>query len=313
MILIIQSQFKFDFYKLILRKMQIKTQSITERFGIQVINQNQQNILDIDQEQVINLFKTHGVLLFRGFTTNVDIFRKFSNLFSTDFLNYTGGAFQRRVINGDQTLLSVNDYQFEIKLHGEMYYQKNIPLMLWFFCASPASEKGETTICDGRQFFTELSDSAKQLFQQKKLKFKALMSEEEWHSKYKTDNVDKLAELCQQNNTHLTVNNDQSITLEFITPAIHPSRCGKYQIFINSLLPTIQLNPHILKFDDDSEIPAEVIAELNTIAEKITVDIVWQKGDILMIDNTRIMHGRRAFIDKKRDIYIRLCSPSFQF
>jgi hypothetical protein len=55
--------------------------------------------LDLNQEEVINLFKTHGVLLFRGFTTNADIFREFTNLFSTDFLNYTGGAFQHIVIN----------------------------------------------------------------------------------------------------------------------------------------------------------------------------------------------------------------------
>ncbi len=32
-----------------------------------------------------------------------------------------------------------------------------------------------------------------------------------------------------------------------------------------------------------------------------------------MIDNTRILHGRRAFADDQRDIYIRLCSPAFSF
>lgn len=55
------------------------------------------------------------------------------------------------------------------------------------------------------------------------------------------------------------------------------------------------------------------MSELNEIAERISIEISWQKGDILMIDNTRIMHGRRAFEDKQRDIYIRLCSPSFPF
>ena len=53
--------------------------------------------------------------------------------------------------------------------------------------------------------------------------------------------------------------------------------------------------------------------ELNQIAERITTNINWKKGDILMIDNTRIMHGRRAFTDETREIYIRLCSPNFQF
>jgi alpha-ketoglutarate-dependent taurine dioxygenase len=55
------------------------------------------------------------------------------------------------------------------------------------------------------------------------------------------------------------------------------------------------------------------MSELNAIAEKITAEINWQKGDILMVDNTRIMHGRRAFVDDKRNIYIRLCSPAFPY
>ena len=106
---------------------------------------------------------------------------------------------------------------------------------------------------------------------------------------------------------------DKSILIAYICPLVIPSRCGKYQVFINSLLPTMQLNPDILKFNDDSEIPAELMEELNEIAERITTNINWKKGDILMIDNTRIMHGRRAFTDKKREIYIRLCFPNFQF
>ncbi|MBW4646263.1 MAG: TauD/TfdA family dioxygenase [Goleter apudmare HA4340-LM2] len=293
--------------------MKIKLQPISERIGQQIINIDHGSILKLDITEIISLFKSYGVLLFRGFETNAEIFKEFSNLLSTDFIDYTGGAFTRRVINGDKTLLSVNDYQFEIKLHGEMYYQQNIPLLLWFYCAHPASKAGETTVCDGKQFFTEISSSTKELFSKKKLKFSVNIPQDEWHKKYQTDDLHKLEEMCRNNNTHLKINEDNSIVLEYICPAIIPSRCGKYQVFINSLLPTKQLSPKILNFDDDSEIPEDVVAELNEIAERITTNISWQKGDILMIDNTRIMHGRRAFTDEKRDIYIRLCAPAFTF
>ncbi|MEI6371667.1 MAG: TauD/TfdA family dioxygenase [Nostocales cyanobacterium ELA608] len=254
-----------------------------------------------------------GVLLFRGFTTDTEIFREFSNLFSNNFLDYTGGAFDRRVINDDKTILSVNDFQTDIKLHGEMYYQKNIPLMLWFFCANPAAKNGETTVCDGRQFFAELSNSTQELFSQKRLKFTAKMNKEQWQKKYKIDDINELEQMCKMNDTHTTIYEDQSILLQYICPVVIPSRCGKYQVFINSLLPAMQLNPDVLKFDDDSEISDELMDELNGIAERITTNIDWKKGDILMIDNTRIMHGRRAFKDETREIYIRLCSPNFQF
>ncbi|MDJ0688013.1 MAG: TauD/TfdA family dioxygenase [Xenococcaceae cyanobacterium MO_188.B32] len=71
------------------------------------------------------------------------------------------------------------------------------------------------------------------------------------------------------------------------------------------------MSPKIVSFEDGSEIDDEIMSELNEIAEKITAEISWKKGDILMVDNTRIMHGRRAFLDEKRDIYIRLCDPAF--
>ncbi|WP_341525999.1 TauD/TfdA family dioxygenase [Nostoc sp. UHCC 0302] len=293
--------------------MNIKKQPISNSLGQLIFNRNNSNILEIDKEEIISLFKYYGVLLFRGFETNTDIFKQFTSLFSTDFINYAGGAFNRRVINGDETLLSVNDFKSEIKLHGEMYYQQNIPLMLWFFCANPALEDGETTVCDGREFFDKLSSSTKDLFSQKKLKFAVRISKDDWHKKYKTDDLEVLGEMCKNNNTHLKVHEDQSIQLEYIAPAIIPSRCGNYQVFINSLLPTMQLSPDVLTFDDDSKIPDDVVSELNEIAEIITTEISWQKGDILMVDNTRIMHGRRAFADDLRDIYIRLCSPAFPF
>ncbi|MDZ8026313.1 MAG: TauD/TfdA family dioxygenase [Nostoc sp. DedQUE11] len=293
--------------------MNTKINSISDGIVKEIININNISVLELDKEEIINLFKSYGILLFRGFMANAEIFKEFSNSLSTDFINYAGGAFSRRVINGDETLLSVNDFKSEIKLHGEMYYQQNIPLMLWFFCANPPLKDGETTICDGRQFFNELSSSTKKLFRKNNLKFTVRMSEEDWNIKYQTNDLSKLEEMCHKNNTHLQINADQSILLEYICPGIIPSRCGKYQVFINSLLPTKQLSPKILKFEDDSEIPDEVMSELNEIAEKITTEISWQKGDILMIDNTRILHGRRAFADDQRDIYIRLCSPAFPF
>jgi alpha-ketoglutarate-dependent taurine dioxygenase len=293
--------------------MNINIQPISGRIGQQITNIGNANILELDLEEIISLFKSYGVLLFRGFENNADIFKEFSNLLSTNFIDYAGGAFVRRVINGDKTLLSVNDFQFEIKLHGEMYYQKNIPLMVWFFCANPASQNGETTVCDGRAFFNQISSPTKELFDNKKLKFTAHMSKDEWHKKYQTDDVNRLKEMCKNNQTYLNIYEDESITLEYICPAVISSRCGQYQVFINSLLPTKQLNPNILKFDDNSDIPDDVMSELNEIAEKLTTEISWQKGDILMIDNTRIMHGRRAFSDEKRDIYIRLCAPAFSF
>lgn len=293
--------------------MKVNTQLLSKNVGQQIINTHNINIFDLDREEIINLFKSYGFLLFRGFENSVDTFTQFTNSLSKDFLDYTGGVFNRRVINGNSTILSVNDFNDEIKLHGEMYYQQDIPLMLWFFCAHPASQDGETILCDGRQLFNELSSPLKELFSKKKLKYFGHLAKEGWQKKYKTDDLRVVEENCRSNNLLLQINEDESIDLQFICPAIHPSRCGKYPTFINSLLAAKHINSNALCFDDDSEITDDIVSELNEVAERITTEISWQTGDILMVDNTRIMHGRRAFSDRQRDIYLRLCSPAFPF
>ena len=287
------------------------TKPLSEKVGQQVINVDNISILDLDKEAIISLFQSDGLLLFRGFETSIEIFTKFTNVFSTNFMDYTGGVFNRRIINGDATILSVNDFNNEIQLHGEMYYQQNIPLMLWFFCAHPASQDGETIVCDGRRFFNELSDSLKELFSQKKLKYSGHLHKDAWQKRYKTNDLSVVEQICKNTNVQLQINEDESINFQYICPAIHPSISGEYTVFINSLLPAKTMSPNSISFDDNSEISDNIMSELNEIAEKITTEICWQKGDILMVDNTRIMHGRRAFLDDKRDVYLRLCFPAF--
>ncbi len=288
----------------------IHTEPLSDKVGQKVVNTDKINIFDLDEESIINLFQSEGVLLFRGFETNIEIFTQFTNKFSKNFLDYTGGVFNRRVINGDSTVLSVNDFNHEIKLHGEMYYQKNIPLMIWFFCANPASQDGETIVCDGKRFFEELRQPLKELFSQKKLKYRGHLDKDAWQKRYKTDDLNVVEKECKSNEVHLLINEDESIDVYYTCPVVHLSRSGEL-VFINSLLPAKSMAPNSVAFDDGSEIDDELMVELNEIAKKVTAEVRWEKGDILMVDNTRIMHGRRAFTDDKRDIYLRLCSPSF--
>ena len=55
-----------------------------------------------------------------------------------------------------------------------------------------------------------------------------------------------------------------------------------------------------------SRIPEDVVREITEIQRRLIVPTPWQKQDFLMLDNTRFMHGRRAFTDTGRDIYLRM-------
>ena len=46
------------------------------------------------------------------------------------------------------------------------------------------------------------------------------------------------------------------------------------------------------------------MATIRAIAETSTHEINWQDGDIAILDNTRVMHGRRAIADANRNLFI---------
>lgn len=293
--------------------MNINIQPLSESIGQKLSNGGSVSIFKLEKDEIISLFKSYSVLLFRQFETNADTFSKFTSLFTTNFSNYAGGTAYRRVINQDQTLLSVNDSNDEVRLHGEMYYQRYVPAMLWFFCAKPSLKDGETLICDGKQFYDELSYSTKEIFSKKNLKFTRYQNKQMWQQRYKTDDLKVVIKICESNDVHLKINEDQSIVTEYISPAIFPSRCGKYKIFINTLLPVKQYIPNNIVFEDGTEITDDIVQDLIEISNRISIPIQVQKGDILMIDNTRVLHGRRAFADNQREMYVRIGDPNFTF
>ena len=302
----------------------MKTAPISEEFGTRIVATDKSNIFAIDQENIRSLFKKSGVLLFRDFDINTDKFEQFTNLFGTEFMHYIGGAQVRKIINknGDQTISSVNFYTdsdnqhkrtFKLPLHGEMFYTKSRPTLLWFYCVAPPLEDGETTVCDGVQVYQELSEATKNLFKTKRLKYIRHYANGEWQGRFQTNDLSELAKFCQESDLHLKIDKDtQAITTEYVYPAIVKTRWGGQEAFLNSILivewqEAAGKTDSIVRLEDNSRIPDDVLLELQEVTERLTYLISWQRGDILMIDNTRMLHGRRAFSDQQRELYTRMC------
>jgi len=301
--------------------MPIKINPLYNDLGTIISTSGKVDILELDRTEVINEFNSSNLVLFRDFALNADKFNKFTELFSTNFIFYAGGAYRRKMINDDETLLSVtgaDEDNSAIPLHGEMYYKKQKPTLVWFYCANPALKDGETTVCDGLQIYNNLNPSTQKLLAEKRLKYIRNYPDGKWQEIYGSDDLSVVKQVCDENNVHLTVNEDKSITTEYVCSAIVKSRCGNHWIFINNILPVIEQEfiygskISIVRFEDGTKIPQTAIREIQEIAAELTYPIVWKKHDLLMVDNTRLLHGRKAFSDNQRDIYVRLCDTNFQ-
>lgn len=77
--------------------------------------------------------------------------------------------------------------------------------------------------------------------------------------------------------------------------------------FANALLgPSYNYQTPEFRFVDGTLVGAGVLTELGYICEACTREIAWSDGDVLILDNKRIMHGRRSIpvpLDERR-LYI---------
>ena len=55
-----------------------------------------------------------------------------------------------------------------------------------------------------------------------------------------------------------------------------------------------------LCLEDGSPMDATVMEDLRQWMDQIYVDIAWERGDVLLVDNERCMHARRAFEPPRR-------------
>ena len=104
----------------------------------------------------------------------------------------------------------------------------------------------------------------------------------------------------------------------FVTPGLYKPMFSEKLAFGNFLLFARYFHDYkqFPTFEDDSPVSDDLVAAVKTVSNQLTVAVKWQKNDVLMLDNTRFMHGRNQVLDlAKRYIwtyfgYLKFAIPS---
>jgi hypothetical protein len=307
----------------------MKTRSAFDTIGIAFDGgSNGTPILDLETDDVIKGFTESGFALLTGFDVDTKAFETFTNRYSHDYMDHRGGGSLRQVINkeGDQTILSVSyNYKkdkdtfageeqetFPLALHSDRSYTNSRPPVMWFYCAIPPKKGGQTIVCDGVKILEGFSERTRKLFEEQNIKYIRHYGDGEWQLWAQTNDPDEVKEYCDSMGLTLKWENG-GVTTEFTCPAIVDTKWGGHRGFVNSMLlvlwqeEALGMKRSLVRLEDGSKIPADVVKEIRAVSDALTREIVWNPGDIAMIDNTRVMHGRRAFNDPNRQIYVRMC------
>ncbi|WEK41849.1 MAG: TauD/TfdA family dioxygenase [Candidatus Sphingomonas colombiensis] len=257
-----------------------------------------ETILSLDSATIIELYKMHGALLFRGFGADVEQFRKFTRIFSaTSVLNESPG---RQAIDQDANIHTVDGGVREFSLHPELSREPWKPDMAMFCCLSAPSSGGQTTICDGVQLVRELPEQLRARLEGRRLLYiKATWPEllEFWLGTRSPSDQQLLSPpaSCPYDFRRI----DGQIVRIFTRPMLHRPMFIDAPAFGNFLLFARFNNnrPDFPLLDDGYPVPEAWLQGIKATGDRLKVAIDWRNGDVLMLDNTRFMHGRAAILD----------------
>jgi alpha-ketoglutarate-dependent taurine dioxygenase len=271
-----------------------------------------QSLTSLDKETVIDLCAKSGTLLFRGFSGDIDTFSQFVENNSSKVTLDPARSFHAE--NAQKVDAGLN----AVGLHCENGNAPKLPHFIWFYCKKAAKIGSQTTFCDGKRVWAALPDEIKAEFESKKIKYSRNVPENLWRAyiAYEMPNikspedvtVDHLKQFSDSLDGQIfKLNDDMSLHYSFIVGAVHKTLFSDDLSFSNSILgPSFNYEKPTITFEDDSFISEKTIDKIKEITEKETQEITWQDGDVVMIDNTRFMHGRREIKDTDREIYAAL-------
>lgn len=253
---------------------------------------------DVPPETVIALYKAHGALLLRGFPTDLAGFRDFAQQFCIgSTFNESRG---RKLLDEAHNIQSVNRGVSPFPLHPELSREPWRPDVCFFGCLNPPSAGGQTTICDGVEIVRQLPAEIRRAFEGRRLLYVQPAMPEELARWLGTPAPDDARLAAPPPGCPYAFWRAQGqIMRGFSRPALHRPMFADEPAFGNFLLFARYLLglPGFPRFEDGSQVPGELVAAVKAVSDRLTVPIAWQRGDLLMLDNSRFMHGRTAVHD----------------
>lgn len=273
-----------------------------------------------------------GGLLFRGFDFGSTAkFEQFVRAISPDLSDYSEPTTPRIKVGPNIYTSTQYSSTQRIPLHNELSYSLSWPMKIWFYCVTPAEEGGTTFIADSRKVFSHLRPQLKDLFTQRNVMYVRNYNTGvglTWNDVFATESRAEVEEHCRRarmdfewiGNTRLRTRQiRQAVIAHPITGEMlwfnqahvhHPASLSAE--LRESLLAVSEDKIYPLDvnacYGDGSPIEDSVVDEIRSTYESLTVSFPWQKGDVLMLDNMLVAHGRGAY-HGPREVLVAMAEP----
>lgn len=264
----------------------------------------------------------YGGLLFRDFDLHeVEDFQRALDAIDIKLMDYIEKATPRNKVDGQVYLSTLYPPEHVIALHNELSYVRQWPGKIAFFCQIAPETEGETPIADVRRVLAAIDPEVREKFRRLGWmlvrNFGSGIGPSWQHSFSVTDRQQAEAYLRRFEIDWTWLDGDRLRTrqtrscirrhpvtgeelwfnhIAFWHPSSMPEETRR------SLIADLgeENLPYNTFYGDGSEIPAEVIAHVQAAYDAETVKFSWQVGDLMLLDNMLVAHGRSRFTGARR-------------
>ncbi|MFL6261101.1 MAG: TauD/TfdA family dioxygenase [Thermoanaerobaculia bacterium] len=272
----------------------------------------------------------HGGILFRGFDLKgPEDLEVFIRAMAGDTLEYRERSSPRTAVKGN--VYTSTDYPASqpIFLHNENSYQKEWPQKIFFFCKQPPEQGGETPIADCRKVLARIAPEIRERFEQRKWMYVRNFGDGfglAWQTVFQTEDKAEIERHCRDRGIEVEWRDGDRLRTRAVRAAVarHP-KTGEPIWFnhatffhVSTLEPA--LREALLAQFADGELPAntyygdgapiepEVMDHLREAYGSEVAKFPWQKGDLLMLDNMLVAHGRSPYAGPRK-ILVGMAEP----
>jgi alpha-ketoglutarate-dependent taurine dioxygenase len=258
------------------------------------------SLAELDRAGIEALYKAHGALLFRGFGADAEAFRNFAWQFCrTSVFNESPG---RMPIDPENNIHTVDGGTRAFALHAELSREPWQPDVAFFGCLSAPSRGGQTTICDGIELVRALPEDVRLALEGRRfLHIKGTWPELLRFWLGTPDPTDQQLASPPPWCPYQFRRIDGNVIRYFTRPIFHKPMFAEGPTFANFLLFARYNhdNPDYPLLDNGRPVPDEWVRAIKATGDRLMVPVDWQPGDVLMVDNSRFMHGRTEILDSK--------------
>jgi alpha-ketoglutarate-dependent taurine dioxygenase len=265
----------------------------------------------------------HGAILFRGFgISSIALFEHVAEATSHGgLLDYIYGSTPRQRIAGG--VYSSTEYPPDqvIPFHNEMSYSLAWPMKIWFCCLKAACSGGATPLADSGRVFEEINPHVRALFVERGVMYVRNYGsglDLSCQQVFGTEDRVEIEKICEDSKIECEWKADGRLRTRQKCQAIavHPQTgqtvwFNQAHLFhVSSLNPVLSAQllaefseldlPRNAYYGDGSPIALAALDEIRAAYSRAKVEFSWEEGDVLMLDNMLVAHGRGSYEGERR-------------